>query len=277
MTVDEFQKIAPDLIAILAVTIAPIIIARRAAADNISAKRQNWIDDLRKDAASFLQTVRHLEGLRRPNPALPLEDQKKTFEEKMLAEAKAIELSHRIKLRLNPLEADHNHLLALIAGLVSICRDPPSGETEAMREAFVQAFTKQEQCIIGHLQTILKKEWERIKRGEIFTELGRAHYRTGLARFWIAASMLWLVLVAWDIDLLCLIGISFSAHPWCAYPPARPAEVAVQTITLLFGPPLILGAVLLGGVWIATGFWPPPKQVKSPGLSGHPREESGPQ
>jgi hypothetical protein len=262
MSADEFQKIAPDLIAILAVTVAPIIIARRAAADNISTKRQSWIDDLRKDAASLLQTVRHLEGLRRPNLTLPLEDQKKTFEEKIAGEGKAIELSHRIKLRLNPLEAEHNHLVALIEGLATICKDPPPDESDAMRQASVEAFTKQEQRIITHLQTILKNEWERIKRGDISSELGRVHYHAGFVRFWLVASLLWLVLVAWDIDFLCLFGVSFSSHPWCSFPLARPAEVAVQTATLLVGPPLILAAVLAGGLWIAAGVWPP-KRVKS--------------
>lgn len=257
MSVDEFQKIAPDLIAILAVTIAPIIIARRAAADNISAKRQNWIDGLRKDAAAFLQTVRHLEGLRRPNPTLPLDDQRKTFDEMALANGKAIKLGHRIRLRLNPNKEEHNRLVGLIDELAAICKNPPPNETEDMRRASVQAFTRHEQLIIAQLQRILKKEWERIKRGEIFTNRGKAHYRTGLFRFWLVASVLWFALTAWRIDALCLFGISSSAEPWCSAPIAQPAAVAVQAITLLFGPPLILAAVSVGGLWIAAGIWPP--------------------
>lgn len=39
-------------------------IAQRAAADNVSAKRQNWIDELRKDMSEFLTVVARLNELR---------------------------------------------------------------------------------------------------------------------------------------------------------------------------------------------------------------------
>ena len=72
-----WTKIITASVALVAVIIGPLLqwrIARRQAADNISSKRQFWIDELRKDSAEFLQILARLEELRRPNPNLPIED-----------------------------------------------------------------------------------------------------------------------------------------------------------------------------------------------------------
>lgn len=168
MTLEDLTKIIPAATALIAVIVGPFLqwkIAGRQAADNISSKRQNWIDELRKDCASFLQLSAKLEELARPNPHSSLEDQKRTFDERVDARARAHELSIRIRLRLNPNEADHNKLMELFSGLAAICKDPPPGETEDDRKKTITAFHEQSNRIVSHLQTILKKEWERVKRG----------------------------------------------------------------------------------------------------------------
>jgi len=170
MGLDEFDKAAPAITAIVAVIVGPLLqwrIARRQTADNISAKRQVWIDELRRDIAAFLQTAAKLEGLRRPNLALPLEDQKKTFEERVEADSKANELGLLIRMRLNPDEPAHNKLVELLVGLAALCPDPPSDETEADRLKAKRAFHAQQAKIVAHTQSILKTEWDRIKRGEV--------------------------------------------------------------------------------------------------------------
>jgi hypothetical protein len=168
MTFHDITTALPALTALIAVIVGPLLqwrIARRQAADNVSAKRQNWIDELRKDCAAFLQTVARLEELRRPNPAADATDQKKTIDEKAEANAKAHELQIRIRLRLNPSEADHNTLLGLFGALAALCKDPSPDETDADRKAARIAFHAQMNKIVGHLQVILKKEWERVRTG----------------------------------------------------------------------------------------------------------------
>lgn len=155
--------------ALVAVIVGPILewrIAKRQAADNVSSKRQNWIDELRKDCASFLQIAASLEELRRPNPQSSLEDKKRTFEERAEANAKAHELFIRIQLRLNPNEQAHQELLKLLRCLAAICKDPLPGETDDDRRRLTNEFHNQTDKIVRCLQTILKTEWERVKRGD---------------------------------------------------------------------------------------------------------------
>jgi hypothetical protein len=168
VTLEDLTRFIPAATALVAVIVGPLLqweIARRQAADNISAKRQNWIDELRQDCAAFLQLSAKLEELRRPNFQSSPEDQKRTFEERAETNAKAHELFIRIRLRLNPNEADHNKLFGLFRGLAAICKDPLPGETEDDRRKSAAAFHEQNNKIIRHLQVILKKEWERIKKG----------------------------------------------------------------------------------------------------------------
>ena len=168
MTVEDLTKIITAATALVAVIVGPLLqwrIARRQTADNISAKRQNWIDELRKDCAAFLQVSAKLEELRRPNPHSSPEDQKQTFNERAEANAKANELRIRIWLRLNPNEADHIKLFKLFKNLAAICKDPPPGETDDDRRKSALAFHEESNRIVSHLQTILKKEWERVKTG----------------------------------------------------------------------------------------------------------------
>lgn len=167
--VEEWTKIITATVALVAVIVGPLLqwrIARRQAADNVSSKRQNWIDELRKDSAEFLQLIARIEELRRPSPNLSIEDQKLVFDEMATANARANELGVRIKLRLNPNEVEHIKLVDLFAELAAACKDPPPGETEDQRKAAMQVFFRVRDKIISHLQTILKHEWERVKQGK---------------------------------------------------------------------------------------------------------------
>jgi hypothetical protein len=55
--------------------------------------------------------------------------------------------------------------MEVFAGLREICKDPVPGETEADRKKSMAAFGDQQAKIVSQLQTILKKEWERVKKG----------------------------------------------------------------------------------------------------------------
>ena len=89
-TPDDFNKVVLALVALIALFLGPLMqwriarrqiqiqaeianrqietqsrIATRQIADNISSKRQNWIDELRKDAAEFLTVVGRIQELKR--------------------------------------------------------------------------------------------------------------------------------------------------------------------------------------------------------------------
>lgn len=142
-------------------------IANRQIADSISSRRQAWIDELRRDASEFLTLFARLEELKRPAPNLCQEDMRKNFEEMAVANARAHELGIRIKLRLNPLEEEHNRLVQLLGALADVCIDPPPNETEEQKRSATSAFRNAREDVVSHLQAILKHEWERVKRGDV--------------------------------------------------------------------------------------------------------------
>lgn len=180
-TADVINKIALAIVAVVAMVIGPVLqwciakrqaelqkaIAGRVAADNISAKRQNWIDDLRKDMAEYLTAIARLNELRRPAPDLSREDGRKNFDEMAANSLKAHELGIRIRLRLNPNEALHNTLVELLTELSNVSEDPPPDETKAQKVAAMKAFSEVRDDVIVHMQRILKEEWERVKSGKL--------------------------------------------------------------------------------------------------------------
>ena len=192
LTPDDFNKIVLALVALIALFLGPFMqfkiakrqvamqeeiakrqietqqqVATRQIADSISSRRQVWIDELRRDMAEFLTLLARIEELRRPAPNLCEEDQKTNFEEMAAANARAHELGIRIKLRLNPLEEEHNKLVQLLRALADVCIDPPSSETDEQKRSAMLAFRKAIDDVVRHLQTILKHEWERVKRGDV--------------------------------------------------------------------------------------------------------------
>ena len=192
MTPDDFNKIVLALVAIVALVLGPLMqwliarsqvrvqaeiakrqietqhqIAKRQVADSIATRRQVWIDELRQDASEFLTLFARLEDLRRPGPNLSVDDQKKNFEDLLAASSRSTELGIRIRLRLNPKEGDHNELVRLLGVLSDACANPLPHETDEMRKAAKQVFAKARDNVISHLQTILKHEWERVKRGDV--------------------------------------------------------------------------------------------------------------
>jgi hypothetical protein len=170
LTVENFNKIALATVAIVATIVGPLLqwrIAKRQAADNVSSKRQNWIDELRKDTAEFLVLMARLEELRRPPADIDAQQAQRNFEDLAQANLRASELAIRIKLRLNPHEDEHKELVRLFGVLSDACKDPPEDETAEQAKAAQKAFGKARDNVVSHVQSILKHEWERVKRGDV--------------------------------------------------------------------------------------------------------------
>ncbi len=194
LTVDDFNKLVLAVVALVALFLGPWMqwriakrqvrmqsetaklqietqsrIATRQIADNISTKRQNWIDELRKDAAEFLTVMGRIQELKRPRveQMIAMTEIAEDFKERLSAEMRAKELGTRITLRLNPNEDEHNRLVELIEVLASkgyaLNRKYKPEEEVKMAQEFNEA----NHAIVKHLQTILKHEWERVKRGDV--------------------------------------------------------------------------------------------------------------
>ena len=194
MTVDDFSKLALAVVALVALFLGPRMqwriaqkqvqmqadiaklqietqsrIATRQIADNISTKRQNWIDELRKDAAEFLTVVGRLEELKRPRveQMLSTAGVVDDFKERLAAEMRAKELRTRIVLRLNPNETGHNLLVQKIGDMASKGYHLNRKYSADDEQQAADEFNAASNAVVEHLQAILKQEWERVKRGDI--------------------------------------------------------------------------------------------------------------
>lgn len=194
MHVDDFMKLVLALVALVALFLGPLMqwkiakrqvqmqaevatlqietqsrIATRQIADNISSKRQNWIDELRNDAAEFLTVVGRIQELKRPRveKLIAMTEIADDFKERLADEMRAKELGTRIMLRLNPNEAEHNRLVELISEMSSKVLELNRSYSPTEEGRVTQAFNEASNAVIGHLQIIFKHEWERVKKGDI--------------------------------------------------------------------------------------------------------------
>ncbi len=143
-------------------------IASRQIADNISTKRQTWIDELRKDSSEFLTVVGHIQELKRPQALTATGlTRAEHFQEQLKGEMRARELFTRIRLRLNPGEEAHNKLVALIMKIAENGYNPHRAYTPAEELESAQDFNEAVHAVVSHLQAILKSEWERVKKGDV--------------------------------------------------------------------------------------------------------------
>ena len=142
------------LIALLAVVVGPfvaIIVARwQIRATVVSSNRQNWINDLRERISEFI-TLAHTIIIKRQTMA--------QTEEPLTHDYHSIyRLSNIIELMLNPKENEHTILLKLILGTLAA--------TSANLETASPVIIKNTEQILVLSKQILKKEWEKVKKGK---------------------------------------------------------------------------------------------------------------
>ncbi len=128
--------------------------------------RQAWIDGLRSELATFFSTGRALGRSfeERRNPNIRPEDldvfgfsPEKVGEMRLLA----ADSLYKIKLRLNPNEPDHMELVRLLDQIINKQNRINTENGTDYYEAF-EAIERATE----HSQSILKKEWDRVKKGE---------------------------------------------------------------------------------------------------------------
>jgi len=169
-TAAEWGSIISAITAVLAVLVGPWLqarIAKRQAADNIAAKRQNWIDELRSDSSEFLQILStRASDLGLMRDAQAEQKQFDPWNELRAGLIRGAELIFRIKLRFNADEQLHNDFYRGLGMLDEASRDESVPTTVESEQEKLTKFMSLRDDAIGHLQTILKGEWERIKRGD---------------------------------------------------------------------------------------------------------------
>jgi len=159
----------PELVTILAALIAgavSLVAITLSKEQKISEFRQAWIDALRADLASFLSSARafaramdarNVHGVESKDPGKTLFTLEKVGE----IRATAAESYYRIKLRLNPGEADHKELLRLLWQAIDDQNAVLKGDGAVQRD--VLAAVDRAADFAG---PVLKAEWKRVKEGE---------------------------------------------------------------------------------------------------------------
>ena len=147
------------LTALLAVIVGPLIqlsvAKRQIRSTTISANRQEWINRLRDDLATFwayAANVRVVRASYTNDPVLTAAAQEQ-------ARAAAI-LVNRIRLSINTSESDHRDLVKFVERLWNIADSVVP--TNPKSEAWEQAVTD----LTNTARRILKAEWQRVKRGD---------------------------------------------------------------------------------------------------------------
>lgn len=119
----------------------------------VSEFRQKWIDELRKDTASFLSLAGDYAA------------------DRMLGQSKSTEKINQkaamIRLRLNLKEKDHRELLESIQSLRDRAAQQQPTQSTAALQAAQQAFGVAVADSANIAARILKREWNVVKRGEL--------------------------------------------------------------------------------------------------------------
>jgi hypothetical protein len=128
--------------------------------------RQAWIDALREDLAKFFGAARAFARAVETRQTFGPEYKEKaalliTDEKVGELRYQAAEMLSKIKLRLNPEEAEHIELLRLLLRAVSKQNEmPTSGSNVSETLAAIEAANE-------YARPVLKKEWKRVKEGEL--------------------------------------------------------------------------------------------------------------
>lgn len=151
ITASDIVAFLSMIVALTAVIVGPIASFRLASRQLISPIRQKWIDELRDLMSTLLSKCRTVLIM---NEAHGLLDKDKPSEA-ILSEI--LFLEQKLQLMLNPNEADHQDLARLVHAIID---DVQHGARNVVD--FGQRLNDASTCC----KSILKREWERVKRGE---------------------------------------------------------------------------------------------------------------
>lgn len=150
------MKLIPALTAFIAVIVGPfvtILIAKRQIRANVvSTSRHKWIGELQGIISDFVAELRVL-SVGFGQGELRFHSENKAIE----AARKCYFIETKINLMLNPHEAEHQEFSRLTRSAVALI-----GDKESSQNAMVESTNK----VVNFAQSMLKTEWEKVKRGE---------------------------------------------------------------------------------------------------------------
>ena len=150
-TLKEISPFLAVLVAFVAVFLGPILSAWVARRQIVAPIRQKWIDELRDLITEFLSTAQMIVVANDSGILNEDELDKETYK-------KMLSIERKLTLMLNPNEQLHNNLMELIRALLDKIEHGTSNLLE---------FGPLVRNITETAQSILKKEWVRVKNGKI--------------------------------------------------------------------------------------------------------------
>ena len=125
--------------------------------------RQVWIDGLRNDISEYLSKVQSIHSLGRAHAGATEQEKLKLVVDMMDHIQEAQMCEYRIALRLNPVE--HTSLMVKITSFQDEMLKLSSANLDRTKLIFEKDILTQ--ALIKESQVVLKKEWKRVKTGEL--------------------------------------------------------------------------------------------------------------
>jgi ABC-type oligopeptide transport system ATPase subunit len=142
------------LVAVIVGPLVSIFVAKNQInASVVSANRQTWINRLRDELATLVGIVHHLPSAH-ANETVSTDSAISEY-------GRFVEKFQVIKLLINPKEADHQELIRLIESA-----DKKIIESIIKKQASASEFETAGKRIVDQSQIVLKREWERVKKGK---------------------------------------------------------------------------------------------------------------
>jgi len=163
--------------------------------------RQGWIDRLREDISTFTSQVEYVSAMYEfalkndPDSFHSPKEQEKFVKSISPRLREIANMHHRIKLRLNPEE--HKSLAALVTEITGLFPDIRAISDVARVETLITNLIKESQLV-------LKREWKRVKRGEI----GFVLTKYGALLFFVAVLFLAFAYARGWIDITFKIPVN---------------------------------------------------------------------
>lgn len=155
------MNINPEMVtaitALVAVVVGPLLsvyVARKQInTAALSKNRQEWINKLRNELAELITIVMHVPPAYAANSI--------TNQEAIAKHGELTEKVELVKLLLNPKESDHQVLVCLITSASIQVKDAIN-----QRQGNAVKLEEVAERVVKQGQIILKREWERVKKGE---------------------------------------------------------------------------------------------------------------
>jgi hypothetical protein len=155
------MNINPEMVtaitALVAVVVGPLLsiyVARKQInTEALSKNRQEWINKLRNELAELITIVMHVPPAYAANSI--------NNQEAIAKHGELTEKVELVKLLLNPKESDHQELVRLITSASIQVKDAIN-----QRQGNAVKLEEVAERVVKQAQIILKREWERVKKGE---------------------------------------------------------------------------------------------------------------